>query len=275
MRSKTGRLQKVRCGACVECLKQDASAWTGRLLMEFVTHPKCTFATFTFADEFLPQEGVSRRQMTLLSKRLRQRQPGIRYFAVGEYGGLFGRPHYHYLVFNDDTLNSPLWLDCKPDDCGQGFRCRCPSWPYGHVTVEEACPDNIAYTAGYVKSKLDPVKNELLAAGRNPVCNTMSLKPAIGYEYMVEHKDKLLADGCVKLGGSSYVLSKYFKEHILNDEERYALGQVKYDEAKEQFAQDFEELGSARLAYQLERDRLRMRALEHGFKESVKQCGKS
>lgn len=275
MRNKLGILKKVRCGVCMECLKQNASAWTGRLLMEYITSGnRATFATFTYSDEFLPEEGVSCREMTLLIKRMRQRLPGIRYFGVGEYGGMFGRPHYHFLLFNDYLHNSPLWLDLKPDDNSLGYRCRCPSWRFGHVTVEEACPDNIAYCAGYVKSKLDPVKNGILAAGRNPVCNTMSLKPAIGYQYMIEHKDKLISDGCVKLGGSEYVLPKYFKEKIMNEDDRAKmLRQVRLD-VEAQFNADFEAVGDFYLANRLREDRLLMREKEHDFKEVVKQCGK-
>lgn len=273
-RSKTGVLQKVRCGRCMECLKQDASSWTGRLLMEYAAHPFCTFATFTFCDKYLPDYGVCKRDMTLLIKRLRQAQPGIRYFGVGEYGGMFARPHYHFLVFNDKMFNSPLWRNLEPDGNSFGFRCHCPFWKFGHVTVEEACTDNIAYCAGYVKSKLDPVKRKLLENGRNPVCNTMSLKPAIGYEYMVKHKDKLIQDGCVRLGGSEYVLSKYFKEHICSDADRLFLRQQKTADFDAQFDLDVEELGSSRLAFKLEKDRLRMRALEHDFKEAQKECGK-
>lgn len=272
---KWGYLQKVNCGMCLECLKHKASEWTGRILMESFYYKYSTFATFTYSDEFLPSRGVSTDEMTHLTRRLYQRSPGLRYYGVGEYGGQFGRPHYHFILFGVNMYESPLFLNLRPDLFNKNqCRCDCPSWKYGHVVVEDACPANMSYIAGYVKSKFDLEKRKVLEAGRNPTCNTMSLKPPVGFRYMSEYKDKLLKDGCVKLGGHEYALPQYFKSNIVNLYERSSLKKVLRDKYKSIFDQDVEDLGSDRLAYQLAKDRLRVRNLENERKEFDKRCSK-
>lgn len=258
---------------CLECLKHRASEWTGRLLMESVYYEYSTFATFTYSDDFLPSDGVSRDVMTHLTRRLYQRNnKSLRYYGVGEYGGTFSRPHYHFILFGVNLLDSPLFTSVSPN-FDNTFRCDCPSWRFGHVVLEDACGANMAYVAGYVKSKLNPAKVKVLEAGRNPTCNTMSLKPPIGYCYMLENKDKLIADGCVKLGGHEYVLPTYFKQNIMTEKERMANRIELLKQHKELLEQDVVDLGSRSAASQMALDRLRVRSLENDTREYWK-CSK-
>lgn len=79
------------------------------------------FLTLTYNDEHLPPGAqLSKRDLQLFIKRLRKVNPGIKYFAVGEYGTDKGRPHYHLVIFNlvDLALITDTWTDQFGDSLG-------------------------------------------------------------------------------------------------------------------------------------------------------------
>lgn len=127
------------------------------------------FVGLTYADEHLPTDGlVSKRALQLLFKRMR-RHVSFRYFAVGEYGGRYGRPHYHALLFG---LSQAI-----PSSGGLGVRHRracpcivCSEWGLGQVHAGEVTPESCAYVAGYVeKGKLSDLERfEFSLMSRNP-----------------------------------------------------------------------------------------------------------
>lgn len=130
---------------------------------------------------------------------LKQNQPGythIRYYACGEYGELYARPHYHICIFG--------W---KPKDLSQDFEVSMPLkselgydyyrskfldsvWNKGIVVVSDCSWETCAYTARYVTKKLKGsmadfyVKNNI-----EKEFVRMSRKPGIGYNYIITHKD--------------------------------------------------------------------------------------
>lgn len=122
-------------------------------------HRHSVFVTLTYKDA--PDE-VSKRDLQLFFKRLRARLGvGFRYFAVGEYGGRGGRPHYHVALFGVSFAEA--------DDIGE-------SWDRGFVQVGELNARSAHYIAGYVQKKLMNAVPE----GKLPEFALMSLKPGIG-----------------------------------------------------------------------------------------------
>lgn len=272
-----GVLVSADCGYCYECLRHKALEWTGRLLMEFVTAQKATFVTLTYDDEHLPDTGVSRRDLQLFMKRIRQSwHSPIRFFAVGEYGGKFCRPHYHLQLFGVDVFEAEgrLWSDVAPNFNGS-LRCNCPAWRNGLVALEEFAPGNAAYIAGYVKSKLDVQKRILAEAGRNPTFNQMSNRPGLGYDYMVEHRNEILDKQVICLGGNDYPVPEYFKYTVCPDYVRVARTNA-LAKQKEQNILDLEAVGGDRSrVYRLQKDRLLVKASKANFMEVAKQCSGS
>lgn len=112
----------VPCGKCLVCLQKLRAEWCFRLEMEHRYSTGALFVTLTYDEKHLRSDcNLSKRDVQLFLKRLRKRHgPGIRYFAVGEYGTRFGRPHYHILLFNctQDNLVRVAWQDVAGDAIG-------------------------------------------------------------------------------------------------------------------------------------------------------------
>lgn len=130
----------VPCGKCAFCIKKAIDAWCLRLYHEMEVSSSAFFITLTYDDEHLPPgEELSKRDLQLFIKRLRKRNPGIRYFAVGEYGTQKGRPHYHAVIFNlvDLDLITASWCDSN-------------GAPIGHIVGDRANMGRIRYMVEYM-----------------------------------------------------------------------------------------------------------------------------
>ena len=136
----------VPCGKCPDCLKSKKLAWTTRLICENKENlskgMKGYFLTLTYQDSCCP-DYVSKKDLQDFLKRFRfhLEEIGLRYFAVGEYGDHFGRPHYH-LCF---------WSASSFSDIDESIK---KSWKFGFYKVEPVKGDSaFAYTAGYCLKK--------------------------------------------------------------------------------------------------------------------------
>lgn len=167
-------VEEYGCGQCMPCRFNRRRVWTARLLLEARLREPNYFVGLTYRDEDLPGDGlVSKRALQLFFKRLRRRA-SCRYFAVGEYGGRFGRPHYHALLFG---LSEAI-----PVAGGRGIRhvracgCAvCDSWGQGQVHAGEVTAESCGYVAGYVE------KGSLRSLPR-PEFSLMSRRPGIGVD---------------------------------------------------------------------------------------------
>lgn len=91
------------CGRCKACLEKYAADWTQRMLDEYNSCGRIgVMLTLTYDNEHLPPEGNLRKDdFQRFMKRLRKviAPVKVRYFMCGEYGGKFGRPHFHCVLF--------------------------------------------------------------------------------------------------------------------------------------------------------------------------------
>lgn len=102
------------CGHCDDCLRSKYAELASRLQFEALSYPKecrIIFFTLTYSDKYLPEDGVSREDVTDFVNRIhmygrRYGLPdGFRTFIVSEYGTdprFSHRPHYHGLIFGLD-----------------------------------------------------------------------------------------------------------------------------------------------------------------------------
>lgn len=133
----------VRCGQCLPCRIQRRRIWTWRCYLEGLLHDENSFVTLTYDELHLPNGGsLVPQHWTDFLKRFRERlRPNrVRFFACGEYGELFGRPHFHALFFGIGP-----W-------CGELVR---SSWGMGNVQVGEFNEHTAGYVCGYVIKKLE------------------------------------------------------------------------------------------------------------------------
>lgn len=136
----------VPCGKCPECRAANKRRWVGRCVAEMEVSKYSYFLTLTFDNNHI--RDVSKRDIQLFIKRLRKFLP-CRYLAVGEYGSLSNRPHYHLIIFSNESIddlepfkrsNFPLYKSAMISKL----------WPFGFSSVAKASPSTAAYTVGYL-----------------------------------------------------------------------------------------------------------------------------
>ena len=146
LKDGTVREMAVPCGKCAACRIAKKREWTIRLLHEGICWNEKSFITLTYAPESLPSdEGLHRRDLQLFFKRLRKALDGrkIKYFACGEYGDKFNRPHYHAIVYGLSVQDGDIVREC---------------WKYGYSDVQPVSLYRYQYVCGYVQKKLTGVK---------------------------------------------------------------------------------------------------------------------
>lgn len=211
--SKEFMYLEVPCGHCIACQERRRSEWAFRLEKEAGNKPTF-FITLTYNDsnlhfscdvdtgELLPT--LYPRDVTLFLKRLRKCCDfKIRFFYCGEYGGKFGRPHYHLILFGLPNL---LYVSEKVNSC----------WNLGFTSVEPANLQRFRYVAKYVV-KLNI--NDLSDYVQKPFAR-MSRKPGIGFstlttDYKSFYKNNLQSFTHLS-NGEIIPLPRYFKLKIFS-----------------------------------------------------------
>lgn len=196
------------CGKCLSCRLAHAKEWAVRCVLEAKSWKYNYFLTLTYDDEHIGDNKLSRRDLQLFLKRLRNEFDGVRYFACGEYGSNTNRKHYHLILFNCDIKD--LKLLGKPEQ-GAYFDSKTirDIWSKGHILLTEFSYSTASYIARYTTKKLlKDNKDEFIA---------MSLKPGLGYEYfMKNYKDIYQFDKIYgQFGNSSKVHPPRYFDRLL------------------------------------------------------------
>lgn len=154
---------EVGCGTCNACKLNRRKIWATRLFLEGLSHSQSCFITLTYSDEFLPTPpSLQPTELTEFLNAVKLFYPGIRYFAIGEYGALRQRPHYHGLFFGQNLQKAALDY----------------VWRKGFTDSAEFNLATAMYVAGYIADKL---KHETYPDWKAPPFARMSCKPGIGY----------------------------------------------------------------------------------------------
>jgi len=213
---KTG-FQTVPCGRCIGCRLERSRQWAMRVMCEAQLHKHNSFITLTYREADLPWGRLAPtlvpRDLTLFWKRLRKEFGyGIRYYACGEYGERFGRPHYHSAVFGFD------FPDKRHTDTKNDFRYYSSAeldriWGHGNCIIGDLTFESAAYVARYVTSKLTgPSAVKYVQRGQEPEFSRMSLKPGIGAAWFDKYSTDVFPRGHMRIRGKVSRPPRYFLE---------------------------------------------------------------
>lgn len=178
------------------------SQWCFRALVETEHAFDSCFLTLTYNDEHLPKDkSVSVRDVQLFFKRVRRNMRlwypefdyenyPLRYFLVSEYGGQYGRPHYHLILWN-----CPLnWQEIE----------KC--WQNGFIKIGQTTPKSVQYCLKYFAIK------EKAPKGRS--ANFCCMSKNIGHQWLSDNltyvKSYVVMPGC----GYKIPIPKYYRDRL-------------------------------------------------------------
>ena len=215
----TGLYIEVPCGGCMACRLNYARMWSIRIMNECSKHKDNIFLTLTYDEDNLPENhSISKREIQLFMKKLRKSLGfKVRYFASGEYGDKYSRPHYHMILFGL-AKDSDVFYDMRYNPRQHGYLGRCKCWPYGFVFVGDVTTDSANYVAKYTVKKIKGkhAKEHYEHLGVEPEFALMSRRPGIGADYLDDNFLTLSKNGYVRLKGIKYALPRYYSDKIDN-----------------------------------------------------------
>lgn len=203
----------VPCGQCIGCRLRRNRDWAVRIYHESKQHDRNCFLTLTYDDDHLVDDELHLEHWQTFIKRLRSKlSPNrIRYFHAGEYGDLWGRPHYHAAIFGEDFFETrrpagksrrgfETWHSDIIDSC----------WPGGIARIQDLTMDAALYIAKYTLKKITGPKARTHYHGRQPEYATMSLKPGLGAGWQARYQDETYRDDFIVIKGKRYAPPKYY-----------------------------------------------------------------
>lgn len=215
---------QVPCGNCIGCCLAKSKNRSTRLKLENQYQPIGYFITLTYNDEFLP------KNYQLVKDHLKKFIKDVknyfyhryncspRYFAVGEYGGKSGRPHYHLILWADLTDN--FQYNLKPVGKSELGNLLYSSefisrfWLYGFNSVAEVDNGSIDYICRYSLKKQNrsrDEKKELIALGIQP--EFLLCSQGLGDRYYLDNFDKIVDNhGSIYLNGEILTTERRFKK---------------------------------------------------------------
>lgn len=209
------QMMHVPCGKCAFCVRKAINAWCTRLRHELEASSSAFFLTLTYDNENLPADGeLNKRDLQLFIKRLRKANPGIRYFAVGEYGTQGERPHYHAVIFN--LLDLSLVTD---------------NWKLGFVKGSRANAGRIRYMVSYMALPQD-------VSHRQAPFRLMSRRPGIGSAYLEKMGEfhRARCDPVIYDFGTANAMPRFYKDKLYTKAQKRFM-QIRAMKYSEQFDQ--------------------------------------
>jgi len=221
----------LKCGKCLPCIQSRTQQWAFRIEQELKRCTSAYFVTLTYDTSNVP---FKHGRMTLdksdaqkFVKRLREHQRSrferneivpediilssygidpqkakIRYYLVGEYGSLRGRPHLHAIIFNA-TKRDIL-----------------KSWKLGNVHIDSVNSATIFYTLKYMEKAVNEKTK------RTSVVKEFNIQSKdLGQNYLTEnvvrfYKGRLDINYLTGKLGEKIPMPKYYRDKILSDDEK-------------------------------------------------------
>jgi len=188
--------RRAPCGRCTDCRRSRQAVLVSRLLVEGFAHLKVSMLTLTYSalpegGSLVPADlvgGIKRLrinyQRALARDPLSSECASLRFFACGEYGGQFGRPHHHLICYGADRST---WVNGEPFSSLVRR-----SWGHGSTHLGGGWSSRTAaYVSGYVAKGLTTSGLAVLG-GRHPEFSRWPNAPALGVPGLPELLHRIL-----------------------------------------------------------------------------------
>lgn len=223
------RFLSIPCGQCIGCRLEKSRQWAIRCSLESQLYQNSYFLTLTYDDEHLPKTGsLVPEDLQKFLKKLRRfieyhgSDKKIRFFACGEYGENFCRPHYHAIIYNLDIPDLKRFSTSFSGDTYYTSETINSIWKNGYVIIGQVTFKSCAYVARYVTKKITGEQADEHYNGREPEFVRMSRRPGIGSAWLDKYKSDVYPhDFIVIRDGIKVKPPKYFDklfESIAPDE---------------------------------------------------------
>lgn len=209
-----GTQTPVPCGKCPPCKIRRVNEWVFRIMWEEEHNSTSShFVTLTYDSLHVPltKNGfmtLRKKHFQDYMKRLRKLcdQP-LKYYACGEYGDTYSRPHYHAIVLNcpDEEYFAKAWSL-------NGVQ-------FGSVYVGTCTGDSVAYCLKYIdKESFRRKKYRHDRDDREKEFPLMSKGIGAGYcenpAVVAYHRQDLNRNYLTKLSGHRVPMPRYYRQRI-------------------------------------------------------------
>lgn len=217
-----GRIVYLPCGNCLQCRIAKRRDLTVQQILEASMHQWNWFLTLTYDEEHLPANGsLVKEHLSAFCESMRHycksRNEKFRFFACGEYGDKYGRPHYHLSVFGlspdclgldiNSRYDTRTWLfnrgrfvptsnTCKDSNGNLVWFSNVVAnrWPYGDHKIYLANVNTFQYVAGYVTKKLSGDERKKFEQSGKINIFTKQSRPSIGFPWYSVHYDDIMKE---------------------------------------------------------------------------------
>lgn len=178
----------VPCKGCWQCRASRLNDYVGRCLCEVAYCEAVSVVTLTYAPrDDLADKIITPEHFQKFIRAVRRRGHRVRYLAVGEYGALKGRAHFHAILFwgkpkpNRDYPAPQIRPDMPHKEM---FTFPSDIWPHGHAFADNMSHNEVDERA------IRYVCKYLLKDEGSDYWFTISKKPPIGVQYFLDKADR-------------------------------------------------------------------------------------
>lgn len=203
----------VPCGKCLGCRMSKSREWSTRIIHESEYYPEGSiFLTLTYSEENLPEDkSLNKDEFINFMRRLKRRfdDRKLKYFACGEYGETYGRPHYHAIVMGVDfkeLLPRFRGMNKKGNKVWSSDFLE-TIWKKGNNQIGSLSYKSARYVADYVGKQDD--RPEMCAFRELPF---MLMSQGIGKRWCLAHREQILENMDITIQGKSVGIPKYYQK---------------------------------------------------------------
>lgn len=228
----------VDCGYCYNCRKKKANEWSVRVSEEVFINDQeglnSVFITLTLDDEHLNPEGVDKEVLQLFFKRLRKYltpykselsgnfskkyfnsvrfklklpifRDNFRYYAIGEYGTLKKRQHYHAIITGFKISKTKMRSLINY------------AWKFGRVDVQSCTQATVNYVSRYLVKDADLVLHPSVYEKKNKRNYPFRLVSlSFGKSYLIKYFSSILENKFLVHNNYKYLIPRTYLRWIRN-----------------------------------------------------------